>query len=111
MTIKTDVPVVISTDAAARIAQLGIQREVEQMLEHTRQTVPGLEAIELEAWDDEFEPGQPHLTINAWRPGCSTSVDDFAPQEVLGSWLMRTFSADVTRWISFDLFFRDEHGR
>lgn len=111
MTIKTDVPVVIPPDAAARIAQLGIQPEVEQMLDHTKHTVPDLEAIEIELWDDEFEPGQPHLSINAWRPGCSASLDDYAPQRELGSWLVRTFSPDVARWVSFDLFFRDEHGR
>jgi len=111
VTLKTDIPTTIHPDAAARIVQLGIGHEVEQMLEHTKQTVPGLEAIEIETWDDEFEPGEPHLSINVWRPGSSTSLDDYAPQREFGSWLVRTFSPDIARWVSVDLFFRDEHGR
>ncbi len=46
-----------------------MQREFEEMLEHTRQTVAGLHSIEVEAWDDPSEPGQPHVVITAWRDG------------------------------------------
>jgi hypothetical protein len=111
MTIKTDIPVVIRPEAAARIEQLGIQREVEQMLEHTRQSVPGLESIEVEAWDDEFEPGQPHLSIVGWRPGCSSSGADFDPETEWGSWFVRAFQPEVVRWFSFYICYRNEHAR
>jgi hypothetical protein len=42
------VPLTVTPEAAARVTQLGMQREFEQMLEHVRQTVPGLVAIEVE---------------------------------------------------------------
>lgn len=35
------VPITITPEAAARVAKLGMQAELERMLEHTRQTVPG----------------------------------------------------------------------
>ena len=111
MTVKTDIPVVIRPEAAARIEELGIHREVEQMLEHTRQSVPGLEAIEVEAWDDEFEPGQPHLSINAWRPPSGAATPDYEPEQSWGSWLVRTFPPEVARWLSFDLLYRSDNGR
>ncbi len=38
----TTFPVSITPEAAARVAELGMQAELERMLEHTRQTVPGL---------------------------------------------------------------------
>jgi hypothetical protein len=111
MTIKTDIPVVIRPEAATRIAELGIQREVEQMLEYTRHNVPGLESIEIEAWDDEFEPGQPHLRITGWRPGCISSKEDLLPEREWGSWFVRAFVPDVLRWFSFFICYRNEHAR
>ena len=41
-------PVTVTPEAMARIAELGMQAELERMLEHTRKTVPGLRAIEVQ---------------------------------------------------------------
>jgi hypothetical protein len=45
MTAPTTVPLTITEEAAERLAELGMHAEFERMLEHTRQTVPGLRAM------------------------------------------------------------------
>jgi len=111
MATTTEIPVHFTPEAVARIAQLGIEREVQLMIEHTRQSISGLESIDVETWDDESEPGESHLTINAWRPGTSKSLLDYAPKDEWVRWFLDTFPPDVLRWLSFDLYFREEHGR
>ncbi len=59
MSASIDVPVTISPEAAARIAELGMHRELQQMIEHVRQVVPELAAIEVArepAYDMDWEP-------------------------------------------------------
>jgi len=60
MSATTTVPVTITPEAAARLAELGLQAQLEQMVEHTRQTVPDLVCIELtyrEPYDTGITPG------------------------------------------------------
>lgn len=51
--IATTVPVTIEADAQQRINQLGRQKEVEEMLEHAMQSIPGLVRIEVAYADYE----------------------------------------------------------
>jgi len=44
------VPVTMPAEAVELIQELGLRRPVEEMIEHTRQTVAGLRAIEIEVW-------------------------------------------------------------
>jgi hypothetical protein len=39
------IPITISPDAAAYVAEIGMQQPCRQMLEHIQETVPGLRAI------------------------------------------------------------------
>jgi len=92
MSASTDIPLTITPEAAARIAELGMRKEFEQMIEHTRQVVPDLAAIEVtiaECYDTRDEPG---VSIEAYsdqvfEPGDNTSekvsrwaVNNFRPQ-------------------------------
>ena len=92
MSASTDIPLTITAEAAARIAGLGMQKEFEQMIEHVREVVPALAAIEVtiaECYDTRDEPG---VSIEAYsdqvfEPGDNTSekvsrwaVDNFPPQ-------------------------------
>jgi hypothetical protein len=52
------VPVQVAEDAAARLAELGMQSQFEQMLEHARQTASGLRAMRVTL---EYDPECPHL--------------------------------------------------
>src|SRR5438876_596829 len=90
---QTTVPVTITPEAAARVAELGMQRELEQMIEHTKQTVPGLHAITVilePCYDTRHEEG---ITIQAL-------VDDphleYDPTEMdWGGWQVDTFPPEV----------------
>lgn len=83
MSASVDVPLTITPEATARIAELGLQREFEQMIEHVRQVVPELKAIEVVRelpYDTDSEP----VSITAY------SDEAFAPG--------RRMSRDLIRW-------------
>jgi hypothetical protein len=89
MTEPADVPVVIEPEAAARVAELGMQAQFEQMLNYTRRSVPELRRIDVEvAWpyDTGREPG---VTIVA------TTGRPWSPEEHLRDpvawWMITTF--------------------
>jgi hypothetical protein len=62
------VPVTISPEAALRIQQLGRQREVERMLEHARQTVPGLLGLDVQLVEPYDLGGEDHVLIWVKKP-------------------------------------------
>jgi hypothetical protein len=45
MTAAMRLPIDVTPEAAARVAQLGMQAELESMLEHTSRTVPDLRGL------------------------------------------------------------------
>jgi hypothetical protein len=60
MNTATDIPVTTTSEAEARIAELGMHKELEQMIAYVRKTVPGLTdiAVELaECYDTRDETG------------------------------------------------------
>ena len=69
MTTGTDIPVTVTSEAAEWIAQVGMQREFETMVEHTKQTVPGLRAIEVILDDDPEGTVGPGIIIWGQRDG------------------------------------------
>jgi hypothetical protein len=69
MTTSATAPVTVTPEAAARVQELGMQREFEQMLEHIRQTVPDLLRIEVELQYLVDEPETPPaVMMYAYRP-------------------------------------------
>ena len=93
MNASTDVPVTITPEAEARIAELGMRKELEQMIAHVREVVPGLAAIEVtiaECYDTRDETG---VSIEAYsdrvfESGSTTSWD-------LTGWAVETFPPQV----------------
>jgi hypothetical protein len=57
----TTIPVIVTAEAAAQVASLGMQRELEQMIEWARQNVPTLKAIRVAL-------GYPRGALNGERP-------------------------------------------
>jgi hypothetical protein len=109
MTTSTSVPVIITAEAAARIAQLGIQAAVEQMVERAKQMAPGLKAIDVileSAWDTGPDD---YLTIQAF------SDKEWDPDDRIwdewGRWKGETFSPDVGRHIALSILYRNHHDR
>ena len=91
MNASTDVPLTITPEAETRIAELGMRKELEQMIAHVREVVPELAAIEIvrelphdtdsesvsiTAYSDQaFAPGK----RTSWDLTC-WAVDTFPPQ-------------------------------
>lgn len=92
MNASKNVPVTITPQAEARIAELGMRRELEQMIAHVREVVPALVAIEVEiaeCYDTRDEPGVSILAYSdrPYDPEDKTSwnlirwdVETFPPQ-------------------------------
>ncbi len=98
------VPVHVAPDAAARVVELSREGEFEAMLQHTRQAVAGLRAIEVGLYDDPDEPGQPRVIITAVK-GAPAGPEDMTWEE-WGHWFVRTFPPGVCRWFGFDVEYR-----
>jgi hypothetical protein len=94
---ETTIPVTINSEAAERIAELGIEREIQQMLDHTKQTVPGVRAIEVELQYDPCEPGFPVIVIISYRP--NPGPGDDPTNRKWGEWYVDTFPPDAHRRI------------
>jgi hypothetical protein len=92
----TTVPVTILPEAAQRVAELGMQPELERMLEHTQHTVPGLRSIEVQLalpYDTGDETG---ITIAATMDDPRLEYD--STDEEWGKWEVRTFPPEVCRY-------------
>ena len=64
----TTIPITVAPDAEAHAANLGMQRELEQMVQHALQTAPGLHEIRVTLeFDPEFPDAIPQLVIWAHR--------------------------------------------
>jgi len=92
MNASTDVPAIITPEAEARLAELGMRKEMEQMVAYLRETVPGLTAIGVEiaeCYDSREETGVSVIAYSdrIFEPGESVSdkvdswaVEKFPPQ-------------------------------
>ena len=105
MSASATIPVTITPEAAARVAELGMQQAVEQMIEHTRQTVPALRRIEL-ILEPPYDTGDdPYLTIQAHtdRP---FRREDTTEQE-WGMWKITTFAPQIYQHIAMQVHYGD----
>ena len=106
---STDVPLTITPEAAARIAELGMQKELEQMIAYVREKVPGLNAIEVtieECYDTRDETG---VRIEA------SSDQVFEPEDntsaTLDEWVIETFPPQVLEHLCLLLSPGNPHAR
>jgi hypothetical protein len=101
------VPVTITSEAAARVTELGMQTELDQMLEHTRQTIPQLSKIAVDvalSYDTGTEIGvsiEAYTTIQ-WVREDRTQWDWWA-------WQVRSFPPQVCEHFSFHLLHEGSH--
>ena len=92
MATTTEIPVTVNPEAAAFIAEAGQGREFEILLEHTKQVIPDLRAIEV-TLDDTPETGPPGVILGAhrtepWRGDDRTDWD-------WGEWFVQAFPPEV----------------
>ncbi|HXG08661.1 MAG TPA: hypothetical protein VNK04_02635 [Gemmataceae bacterium] len=99
MTALRTVPGTITPDAAERLAELGMHAECERMLEHARQTVPGLRAIRVvmrPVYDTHEDTG---ITIEAVVDKTYRPEDQ--PWKQWEDWFYTSFPPQV--WEHFDM--------
>jgi hypothetical protein len=92
MSSTSTIPVTVDQEAAAYVQELGMQAPFEQMLEHTRQTMPGLRAIHVEfqpAYDVEF----PCILLRATTD--DPHLEDDPSECAWGQWKSDTFPPEV----------------
>ena len=79
MSTTTSIPVTVTPEAAAYVAELGLQKEFEQMLEHARLTIPGLLSLRAD-YNTGYNVDPPYIDIQA-------TVSDYeAAQEADDAW-------------------------
>jgi hypothetical protein len=85
MNASTDAPLTITPEAAARVAELGMQKELEQMIAYVREKVPGLNAIEVaieECYESRDETG---VRIEAYSDR-AFEPEDIPPRRWMSGW-------------------------
>ncbi len=105
----TTIPVTVTPEAAARIAELGMQAELERMLEHTRQTAPGLRSIEVQLALPYDTGDDTSINIEATRENPHLPYDP--TDRNWGAWKVRTFPPDVCRYFVMLSVYEPDHAR
>jgi len=98
MSITTTVPVSVSPEAAARVAELGFQREFEQLIERARTTIQGVRRIEVQL-EPPYDTGD-YDQVVIWIRIADDQLLDISMEEEYSRWKCANFSADVRWYIS-----------
>jgi hypothetical protein len=107
MTTSTTIPVTVNADAAARIAKLGFQAQVDRMIDHARQHLPEVERIEVVLYD-RYELGdEPGVSIDIYSRRPSDPADTIV-SDMIG-WRVREFPSAVLAQILMDYFSGEPH--
>src|SRR5260370_39855633 len=108
------VSVEIRSEAEARIAELGLENEVQTMIEHTLHTMHDLHSIEVTRYDDAYEAVESRIVVTAWlreQSGNVISLDENALWDEWIRWYGRPFPGRVRSYIGFDVYLRDHYAR
>jgi hypothetical protein len=109
MTLTATIPITVAPDAAARVEELGMRRELEMMLDYLKQHVPGLRAItvHLDAEANMWDEASILLTTHQPDPGPTTDLS----ARSWTAWMAATFSGDVGRHFVRDYEYEVGDGR
>jgi hypothetical protein len=91
--IASTIPITVTDEAKEFIAQVATQREFEQMLEYTLQSIPDLRSIEVVLDPDPSGEVGPGIVIWSHRPDIG-DAEDWTDWN-WGAWLIKTFSPEV----------------
>ncbi len=105
----TTIPITVTPEAAARIAELGMQAELDRMLDHTVETVPGLRSIEVQLFETYDAGDENGLTI--WSTRVNPHLADDPTNRQWGAWLVRTFPPGVCRYFCMLSVYEPDHAR
>jgi hypothetical protein len=88
------IPTTITAEAAELVAELGMQAELERMLEHARRTISRLRRLQVEYGPDYDAGTDPAVLINAYRDPPAEALGDRTWQE-FSRWKISTFPPEV----------------
>jgi hypothetical protein len=94
MATGTAIPIVIREAAAARVAELGLQRALDQMLERAQQTVAKLRALDVVLAEDPEGVDEPRIIIEATVPEPERPAEDSAEWD-FALWKVSVFPPEV----------------
>ena len=86
------IPTTLDPDAAAFLAEIGQERELEVLLDHARATIPNLIGLHV-VLHDFPETGPPSLTIEAYRDPAPEGRDEAGRE--FSRWMGATFPPRV----------------
>jgi hypothetical protein len=109
MAVLTNIPCTISAEATAHVTELGIQREFEQMLDHTLTCIPNLRRVEVALEPPSEDDDEWRIVIASWLPAQGTGPNPTMKQ--WDEWVINTFSPDVWRHVAMLTFFEAVDGR
>jgi hypothetical protein len=101
MSAPATVPVTITPEAAARVAELGMQAELERMIEHARQSIPGLRRVEVIQFERYDLGGEPGVSLEAYSDQ-PLEVEQKAWWDWVG-WEVTTFPPEVCEHLSLSI--------
>jgi len=107
MAAPATIPVEVTPEAAARIEELGMSKEFQAMIEHTKQSIVDLQSIRVTRFDDLDDPGESRVSIQARQHGPES--EDLSTWDRWGSWFVESFPPDVRRYFSFTTRYREDH--
>jgi hypothetical protein len=102
-------PQTITPEAAEHVATLGMQAPLERMLDHTRQTVPGLHQIRVTLAEPYDAGDEPRIVIEAMLE--DPRRPDDPTETTWDRWFIDHFPPDVGRHFCFLAYYVPADGR
>ena len=109
MPATASVPVTVSPEAAAAIAEIGMQTELQRMIDHVLQTMPGLERIDV-ALEPHYDTGDGTKVLLHVLRDPATLVPDDPWHDQWIDWMVKTFSSDVLWHLGKIVSYGKNHG-
>ncbi|SRR6266849_3042810 len=103
------IPIQVDPEASARVAELGMQKEFQFMLDHAQQVIPKLQEIHV-TLNPPYDTGdEPRIVIEALRNGPYS--DDDPTQRQLIEWEVKNLIPDVLRHFCMMVTYRTTDAR
>jgi hypothetical protein len=100
MTTSATIPVTVTPEAAARIADLRLEAEVDRMIDHARQHLPEVERIEVVLYDRYDLGDDPGLAVDIYSRHPFNENESISGN--LSKWFVRAFPSEVLEHVIMD---------
>jgi len=109
MAATTTIPITVSPEAAARIDELGMRQEFEEMIEQTRRLMPEMRAIGVTLGYEYEEERDPAVVISPYRPEPDSDRDPLERQ--WDDWFADRFPPEVAMQFVLLSYYEPSDGR